>query len=81
MNWAGFKVLRRKIKESGCYGECNFTAGTVTIDSGLEGKDELDTLIHEGLHALDPDASEDHVTNTARLVADLLWRQGYRRKR
>lgn len=43
-------------------------------------KERLDTLIHEGLHAIDPAATEKSVTTRANKLADLLWKAGYRRK-
>lgn len=41
---------------------------------------ELETLIHEGLHAGNWVASEGSVTQAAKDIARLLWRLGYRRK-
>ncbi len=43
-------------------------------------KVELETLIHECLHASDWSKSEEKVTRIARETARLLWRLGYRRE-
>ena len=40
---------------------------------------ELDTLIHEMLHALGPFAKEDWVNDTAYDIAEALWQLGYRK--
>lgn len=39
----------------------------------------MDISIHEGLHVLFPDLSEEAVNNAGITLADLLWRLGYRR--
>jgi hypothetical protein len=79
MKWAGFKVKRASLCEVGLDGQCDFNNGVIKIEKTLEGETELDTYIHEGLHALNPDASETWVTNNARLLANLLTKVGYRR--
>jgi hypothetical protein len=38
----------------------------------------LETVIHESLHACHYSKSEEHVTRSARDIARLLWRLGYR---
>jgi len=43
-------------------------------------KKELETIIHESLHACKWSKSEDDVRQTGEDVARLLWRLGYRRK-
>ncbi len=40
---------------------------------------ELDTLIHEMLHALGPFAGEQWVNDTAYDIAEALWQLGYRK--
>ena len=42
-------------------------------------KDELETFIHEGLHAENWAATEKVVERVGREIADFLWRLGYRR--
>lgn len=45
------------------------------------GQAELDTWVHETLHASLPDATEEDVARIARDVALVLWQAGYRRAR
>jgi hypothetical protein len=39
----------------------------------------METILHEALHALYPDESEESVTRNGRDLANLLWRCGYRK--
>ena len=48
------------------------------VDSRLTRRPKLETVIHEVLHALNPTASEEHVTLSARDLARVLWALGYR---
>lgn len=51
----------------------------IRIDKRLAGRDQLETLIHEMLHATDWRADEEHVQEAAEDIAAVLWRLGYRR--
>ena len=42
-------------------------------------KDELETLIHESLHAENWAASEEVVMRVGKEISDFLWRLGFRR--
>ena len=53
---------------------------TVWIHEKLKGKEKLDTLIHELLHAEHPDMSEEDVLRTATNLANVLHGEGYRQK-
>lgn len=59
-------------------GKCDWDARTVSICKTLQGLDRLDTEIHEALHAVQGFASEEHVTEVATTLAQILWRLGYR---
>lgn len=53
---------------------------SVQVLASLKGEDELDTIIHEVIHAAAwPVLDEDFVNDTASDLARLLWRLGYRR--
>ena len=51
----------------------------IRIRQGLKGERELDTLIHELMHAAHWDLDEQAVNDTAEDIARVLWRLGYRR--
>ena len=60
-------------------GQCDYTQGVIRIALGQKPQDELDTLIHEILHAAYPDICESGIAEGAEGVAEALWRLGYRR--
>jgi hypothetical protein len=53
-------------------------ARKILVDSRLRGRPKLETIIHECLHVCCPTASEEHVTESARDIARVLWSLGYR---
>lgn len=70
----------RKLR--GAFGQCDAPADpgkAIVVRRGQSPLDELDTTIHEALHACHWDMSEDAVAQTATDVARFLWRLGYRR--
>lgn len=52
----------------------------IELDPDLEDKTEMDIALHEGMHVLFPYLPEDVVNDAGKMLADLLWRLGYRRK-
>ena len=52
---------------------------TIWLDPNLRGRPALETAVHEALHLAAPWAYEEVVTQTARYLAMVLWRLGYRR--
>lgn len=52
--------------------------GKVLIDSRLKGRARLEVELHEALHCLFPQMSEETVTDGARDVSRVLWHLGYR---
>lgn len=50
----------------------------VLIDSRLKGRHRLETEVHELIHVLYPQLSEDSVTSAARDISKVLWFLGYR---
>lgn len=51
----------------------------ITLDTQLTKKKHLEILLHEGLHMLNWDMSEEKVTADSRKLANLLWKERYRR--
>jgi hypothetical protein len=45
----------------------------------VEGLNRMDLIIHEALHAIYPEESEEVVHRSATELANLLWACGYRR--
>ena len=51
----------------------------IRIDKTLDEKTLLETLIHEFLHAANPDKNEEWIEDPAEELTELLWKFGYRR--
>lgn len=50
----------------------------ILVDDRLKNRPLLETILHECIHVSFPSASEDHVTESARDIARVLWTLGYR---
>jgi len=62
-------------------GDCsdpNSPNKTIRVDHRLQGKDRLDTLLHEALHAADWHRDEDSVARFAEDFATIAYRLGFR---
>lgn len=51
----------------------------ITLDTRLKGKKHLEILIHEALHILFHELSEDEVVTKSILLTNLLWSESYRK--
>ena len=51
----------------------------ITVRDDLSEKRELEVLLHETAHAADFRASEEAITEQARVQTELLWRLGWRK--
>jgi hypothetical protein len=52
----------------------------IEIDPLIDDKTLLDIAIHETVHVVAPDISEECVDRIGRQCADVLWRLGFRRE-
>jgi hypothetical protein len=71
-------TLHRGNPGPGNDGLCEPATKTITVRSTLRGEVELDTLIHEMLHACHWDLDEQAITETSEDLARVLFRLGYR---
>lgn len=71
-------VVRRSIP--GHYGLCDYDTRTISLTPRMRGRTDLDTTIHEILHAQMPWASEEAVARWASDLAAGLWGMGWRKK-
>lgn len=63
------------------WGYCLPDTGRIVIARGISERDRLGTLVHELLHVGLPATTEDEIDRLTAILARVLWRQGYRRKR
>lgn len=75
------KIVERNIRarySRDVVGECH-PDGTIVIDPRQTPPEKLDTLVHELIHHVFPFLSEEAVLRSASVIAEQLWKQGYRR--
>jgi len=51
----------------------------IVVDPRQPSKERLDTLIHEALHHIRPDWSEEYVARTSRRISQVIWKDRWRR--
>ncbi len=74
------RIRYRFKRNRGCWGKAFPAQSRIEIDPSLEDKTLLDISIHEGLHVLFPIIDEEEINHAGKVLADLLWRLGYRRQ-
>ncbi len=76
------KFVRSREIPSDRWGDCGHPEDpkpTIRVRRAVEGKNRMDLIIHEALHAIYPDETEEMVNRSATEIANLLWACGYRR--
>ena len=72
-----YKIFFRPPKNMNHIGPCDFGTREIEIKPSLKGKEKLDCIIHEALHACLPDLDDDAVNETGIAVSGLLFKLGY----
>ena len=52
--------------------------GLVEIDERLKGKKKMEIIIHEVMHLLNPEDSEEEVVRKSVILTNTLWHEKYR---
>jgi len=71
------KVIYKKLRKY--WGWAYIDQNKIELYNKLRGKRHLNVLIHEKLHLLFPNLSERDINSLAKEMADLLWKDGYRK--
>lgn len=82
-NWKIKIVKSTELSPSTC-GECDHPSTAkpeIWVKRSLKPKDLMDTVIHEVIHAIRPELSEEAVLETASTIADALWKLKYRKEK
>jgi hypothetical protein len=72
------KVKYKKLGKEKVWGLAD-SQGVIYLDSRLKGKKHLEILIHETMHLLYPDDSEDEIVEKSIVLTNIIWKQRYRR--
>jgi hypothetical protein len=73
------KIVEKKLGRHRVWGFCYQGEKLIEIDPRQRAKTYLDTLIHELLHELFPEFSENKVKQSARVLTKHIWEKNYRR--
>lgn len=73
------KITYRKLGKEQAHGLAHIDKNLIEIDSRLRGKKQMRILIHEIFHIQNPDWSESKVDKHSTDLANLLWREHYRK--
>ena len=72
------KIIHKKLGREKAYGMAD-SDGTVYIEPRLKGKKHCEILLHECLHVLNPEDSEEAIIDKSVTLCKILWKLGYRR--
>lgn len=72
-----FKVIYKNLKKA--WGYADFNTQEVHIDQKAKGKKHMEIIIHECLHLMWPDESEDAIVKKSIMITNTLWYENYRR--
>jgi len=72
------KIIYRKLGKEQAYGIAS-SDGIIEIDSRLKSKKHLEVLIHEVMHLLQPEDSEEEIVEKSITLTKILWKENYRR--
>jgi len=73
------KVVEKKLGREKAYGQAHDNKNLIEIDPRQKARRHLRTLVHEKMHKMYPDWSENKVDNESKHIAFFLWEQGYRK--
>ena len=73
------KLGRERVDGSKVWGFCYKDDNLIEIDPRQRPKRYFNTLVHELLHLVFPDASETKITRSADIIVRELWKAKYRK--
>jgi len=71
------KVIHGKFGRERAWGMAE--GHTIWLDKRLRGKRRLEITLHELVHLLYPEESEENVDAAGKLLSRVLWKEGYRK--
>ena len=73
------KVVFKKLGKEKAWGRYFSDKNLIEIDERLKGKKLLEIYVHEFLHHLFPNFSEDEIVRLGRELTEYLWKHNYRK--
>lgn len=72
-----FKIKYKRLKR--VWGYADMDNRIIEIDNRVRGKKHLEICVHEAMHLLFPELSEEEVVRTSIYITNTLWYEKYRR--
>lgn len=72
-----FSVVYKRLKK--VWGYAVMSTNSIEIDNRAKGKKHMEIVIHECLHLLWPEESEEDIEKKSILLTNTLWHEKYRR--
>jgi hypothetical protein len=72
------RIKYRKLGKEKVWGVAH-SDGLIEIEERLKGKKHLEIVVHEVLHLLFPEASEEEIVEKSVALTKILWKENYRR--
>ena len=72
-------MVHKKLGREKAWGMADCGGNTIWLDSRLKGKRRLEVTLHELMHLLYPEESEENVDHCGKLLSRILWREGWRK--
>lgn len=73
------KVVRKKLGKQRLWGEADYGDDSIILDPRIGGKKEMEILIHEAIHIIRKDVTEEETERISIELTHLLWDQGFRK--
>lgn len=76
-----WELVFKSLKNADCWGFCEQPekpGKKIVIDKSIVGEKRIEILIHEMIHATNWTIDEECVADSARDIARILWKLGYR---
>jgi hypothetical protein len=72
------RVKYRKLGRENCWGLAHYDDNLIELDSRLKGRKKLEILLHEAMHLLYPNSSEEEIVKNSIILTKVLWNEQYR---
>lgn len=63
------------------WGDCTSSDHLIRINEQIKNRRRLDTIVHELTHAIFPNLAHKKVYEIARIVSEVLWKDGWRKNK
>lgn len=72
-------VKYSKLGRKKCWGLAYQDTNEIELDTRLKGQKHLEILLHETMHLLLPDLTEEEIIDKSITLTKILWNEDYRR--